>query len=78
MIELGIIFLALAVFATAFFRWIIRPHVDDKRTLMRCRHCGTLFWDGEKGLRQHLGHMFSPATNGTVWEAIKIKLGMIK
>jgi len=48
------------------------------RRLMRCQ-CGRLFWSDapQEILRAHLGHHFWLAQQGSLWEWLKIKLGLL-
>lgn len=63
------------------FFWFIRPN-DPHLTgqvLFRCKTCGKLFWkNGKAEFASHLGHVYTVAQDTTVWEWLKIKLGMIR
>lgn len=62
-----------------WLRWI-EPHRAEsrERMLLRCS-CGRLYWmDAPKELLSlHLGHKAVLATNGSVWEFVKMKLGRL-
>lgn len=52
---------------------------SEDRLLIRC-YCGGLFWgDSPQDVKQkHTGHRCMPATGGSVFEFIKLKLGLVR
>ena len=57
----------------------VEKNVSGDRLLLRC-NCGTLYWEDspQEVISSHDGHQCRPATNGTIIEFIKLKLGLIK
>jgi|TARA_R100001530_G_C4300577_1_gene150341 hypothetical protein len=52
---------------------------SDGKMLMRCQTCKVLFWeDGPMEFKDHLGHKYGAATNGSWWENVSLKMGRIK
>lgn len=50
------------------------------KRLFRCDTCGELFWEDspQEIQRRHLGHYYRLAVNGTWWEWLKLRLGLIR
>jgi hypothetical protein len=58
---------------------IIETNASEDRLLLRCS-CGKLYWEDspQEVIAPHDGHQCRPATNGTMIEFIKLKLGLVK
>ena len=61
---------------------IFKPYDQyaNQRTLLRCQSCGDLLWKDspQEILARHKGHKFKEAIEGSFWEHLKIKFGLIK
>ncbi len=61
--------------------WIIRPHdpyITGKQ-LMRCKDCHGIFWkNGKVEMRgAHVGHIFFQVKETSIWEYIRVRLGLV-
>lgn len=58
---------------------LVEKNISGDRLLLRCS-CGKLYWENspQEVIAPHDGHQCRPATDGTIIEFIKLKLGLIK
>ena len=54
------------------------PQDTSVRQLIRCQNCQKIMWRDGTEIRAHAGHRLALATEGTVWDFLRLKCNLIR